>query len=248
MKKLYRIIRSGFIYLIFGLYMLYSLLLAAKLFFILKIYGQEAADRYAVKKGHGWGKFVIGLAGLNIKVIGKENLPQDTFLIVADHQSFLDIPVLLGIIDRPLGFVSKKEVEKVPILSFWMKRLHCVFMDRENIREAIKAINEGIENLKKGYSMVIFPEGTRSKGKDIKEFKKGSLKLGTKANVPIVPITIEGTYKVWEEDHGLLKRADIIIQVSEPVNISSLSKEELNNLSETIRQTIVDNRNKIKAL
>lgn len=247
MAKLCRIIRSGCLYLIFGLYMLYSLLLAVKLFFIFKIKGQEAADRYAVKKGHGWGKFVIKLAGLNINVIGKENLPQDTFLIVSNHQSFLDIPVLLGIINRPLGFVAKKEVEKVPILSFWMTRLHCVFMDRENIREAIKSINEGIENLKKGYSMVIFPEGTRSKGKDIKEFKKGSLKLGTKANVPIVPVTIEGSYKVWEEDHGLLKRANITIQISEPIYINNLSREELNNLSETIRQTIVDNRNKLIA-
>ncbi|EKN42049.1 1-acyl-sn-glycerol-3-phosphate acyltransferase, partial [Clostridium botulinum CFSAN001627] len=120
----------------------------------------------------------------------------------------------------------------------WMKEMKCVFMDRQNVRAAVKTINEGVENLKNGYSMLIFPEGTRSRGENLGEFKKGSMKLGIKAGVPIVPIAINGTYNVLEANGRKIKAADVDLIICPPIYPNELSKEEQNNLSETIKDII----------
>lgn len=138
-----------------------------------------------------------------------------------------------------MGFIAKKELEKIKAISGWMKEIHCVFMDRSNVRESIKAINEGVENLKNGHSMVIFPEGTRSKGPSLGEFKKGSMKLAIKAEVPIVPIAIDGTYKAREGNKGnKITSADVKITIAKPINVKELTKEEKSNLSENIRNIL----------
>ena len=114
-------------------------------------------------------------------------------------------------------------------------------MDRENPREALKAINQGAENLRSGYSMVIFPEGTRSKSHNIGEFKKGSLKMAIKAKVPIVPITIDGSYKIFEEHNGWLRKGEIKLTVGKPLYLDKLTSEEQKKLSEIVKMEIVKN-------
>ena len=101
--------------------------------------------------------------------------------------------------DRLVGFVAKKEVLKVPILSYWLPRAKCIPLDRQNPRDAVRVINEGVKNLKDGYSMMIFPEGTRSLDGKHSPFKKGSLKLAIKAKVPIVPVTIDASFTSFEK-------------------------------------------------
>ena len=95
--------------------------------------------------------------------------------------------------------VSKKEIAKVPGLRIWMKFINCVFLDRENPREGIKAILKGIENIKSGISMFISPEGTRNSGEGLLEFKPGSLKMAEKTGCPIVPVAITNADKVFED-------------------------------------------------
>lgn len=235
------ILKSIVLYVRFGIYMIATVFTKMKYEGLKKKGLKEQADEYLYKRAADWAKFITRVAKVNVELIGEENIPEGTCLFVGNHQGDLDIPVLLANIKKPLGFVAKKEYENAPIISYWMKQIHCVFMDRENIRESVKSINAGVENLKNGHSMVIFPEGTRSRGTGIKEFKKGSLKLGTKANVPIVPITINGTYKVLEENHGWLKPADVKIIVSKPYYPGELSREEQSNLAEKIHDLIADN-------
>lgn len=98
-----------------------------------------------------------------------------------------------------------------------MKELQCVFIDRSNRRAAIKVIEDGVNSLKRGQSMVIFPEGTRSKGGPIVPFKSGSLRLGTRAEVPIVPVTINGTYLMLEANDGKMKQADVSLTIGKPL-------------------------------
>ncbi|MEA4826022.1 MAG: lysophospholipid acyltransferase family protein, partial [Clostridium sp.] len=136
---------------------------------------------------------------------------------------------------------AKKEMAKIPLISRWMRNIRCVFIDRKNVRESLKAINEGANNLKNGYSMVIFPEGTRSKSHNIGEFKKGSLKMATKAKVPIVPITIDGSYKIFEEHNGWLRKGEIKLTIEKPIYLEKLSQEEQKNLSEIVKAEIVKN-------
>ena len=113
-------------------------------------------------------------------------------------------------------------------------------LDRENAREAIKSIREGADNIKEGYSMAIFPEGTRSKDGKLREFKKGSLKLATMAKAPIVPVSISGAYRAYEID-GKFKPIDITITFAEPIYTDKLSREEEKELMKNVRDIVAQN-------
>ncbi|HDK7138768.1 TPA: 1-acyl-sn-glycerol-3-phosphate acyltransferase [Clostridium botulinum] len=230
--------KSFIFYLGFGFYMLLSLLRIIKLKYLKRKGNKEEIDRYINKSVVGWANFIVNGIGIKINKKGLENVPDGPCLFVGNHQGLLDVPVVVSSLDKYVGFVAKKEMLKLKILTYWMKEMKCVFMDRQNVRAAVKTINEGVENLKNGYSMLIFPEGTRSRGENLGEFKKGSMKLGIKAGVPIVPIAINGTYNVLEANGRKIKAADVDLIICPPIYPNELSKEEQNNLSQTIKDII----------
>ena len=160
-------------------------------------------------------------------------------LYVGNHQSNYDLPLLLGHLPKSQALLAKIDLEKVPLLSLWMKEMGCLFLDRGNLKQSLRTILKGIDQLKAGDSLVIFPEGTRSKNYTVGEFKKGSLKLGIKAGVPIVPITIIGSYEMFEEKNQFQKR-DVKIIIHDPIYTDQLDKEALANLSETVRNIIIE--------
>lgn len=188
---------------------------------------------------HWWAGFILKLSGCKVHAKGLENIPKDrAALFVANHQSNFDIPLLLSIIDTPKGFIAKKELENIPLINTWMKCIQCIFMDRKNLRQSAESIVKGINILKSGYSMVIFPEGTRSKGGEHSEFKAGSFKLATKSKSLIVPVTIDGTYKVLEANNNKIKASDLTVIIHKPIDPSTLSKDELNNLHEIVEDIV----------
>jgi len=204
----------------------------------------EEAEIYLFKVATNWANFVLKVAGLNLTVIGKENIPNGPCLFVGNHQSDFDIPVILSNMNRLTGAVAKEDMKKIPIMSYWMKQIHCVFMDRKNPREALKSMAEGTENLKNGYSMFIFPEGTRSRSNTMGEFKKGSMRLAIKAGVPIVPITLYDTYKVMEGNKGKIKKANAKLIIDKPIYLDEMTKEEKLNLSDVVKDIIQSNLDK----
>ena len=221
-----------------------SLIFRIKIPFLTNKDNIKTRTEYIHKVTSIWAKFVIKTAGAKVNIIGLENLPKDqTVLFVSNHQSNFDIPLLLSTIDIPKGFIAKKELENWPIISTWMKYINCIFMDRDNLRKSAQSIVEGINLLKSGYSMVIFPEGTRSKGKPVDEFKGGSFKLATKSKCLIVPLTINGTYKLLEANHNMIKGANIELIIHPPIDITKLDKEELETLPETVH-SIISNKYK----
>ncbi|WP_297635297.1 lysophospholipid acyltransferase family protein [uncultured Clostridium sp.] len=186
-----------------------------------------------------WAKLMMKLSGARVKVYGQEKLNDDeTYLYVGNHQSNFDIPLLMSAIKGPKGFIAKKEMENIPILSFWMKKMHCVFMDRTNMRKSAEAIVKGIQILKAGQSMVIFPEGTRSKGGPVKEFKAGSFKLALKSKVKIVPVTVNGSYKLLDANGGKIVPSDVEVYLHDPIDVTLLSKEEIADLHNTVRNIV----------
>lgn len=205
---------------------------------------REEVDAYVFKVATDWSDFILRVAGLKLTVVGKENIPNEPCVFVGNHQSNFDTPVILSNMNRLTGAVAKKEMKKIPIMSYWMTQIHCVFMDRENPREALKAIAEGIENLKNGYSMIIFPEGTRSRSNNMGEFKKGSMRLAIKAGVPIVPITFYDTYKAMEGNNGKIKKANAELIIDKPIYLEGMSKEEKAKISEVVQNIIQNNLNK----
>lgn len=234
--------KSFLVTLYYGLYMTFMGLKRIKFHFVRVFKGKEAAFQYTKKVVRKWSIKTIEIIGMDIEVIGKENIPKETCLFVANHQSYFDVPALIYAIDKPIGFVAKKELDKIPVYKNWMLDIKSVFIDRNNAREAIKTINEGVQYLKEGYSMGIFPEGTRSKSKHMGEFRKGSLKLATKSKVPIVPISIDGTYKAFEET-GVLKRSFVRITIDKPIYTKDLTKEQENTLSDDLRNLMCKNLN-----
>ncbi|MDS1029128.1 lysophospholipid acyltransferase family protein [Bacillota bacterium LX-D] len=201
-----------------------------------KIQEKDRAVDQIVKK---WARSLVNLTGSKVTVTGAENIPsQGSVVFISNHQGNFDIPILLGFIDKPKAFIAKKELKKMPFISSWMRYMNCIFMDRSSARAGLKAIQEGIAVLRKGYSLVIFPEGTRSRGNQIGEFKPGSFKLALKAGVPIVPVTIKGSYNIMETNGWMIKPANVQVIISEPVSITNLSKEETDRLPEKVKNII----------
>ncbi|WP_425806277.1 lysophospholipid acyltransferase family protein [Desulfitobacterium sp. Sab5] len=196
-------------------------------------------DRITAKTARKWALSLLKLAGVTVSVTGQEKIAgQSPVLFVSNHQGNFDIPILLGHIDQPKAFIAKIELLKLPMIRTWMKHMKCVFIDRTNARQSLKVINQAADYLKEGYSMVIFPEGTRSKSRNLGEFKAGSLKLAAKAGVPIVPIAIDGSYKIMEQNGFRIKPAHVKITVFDPIATVGLSKEETAKLPEKVRGII----------
>ena len=150
----------------------------------------------------------------------------------------MDIAIICGFIDKPKGFIAKKELKKLPLINKWITLAGSIYLDRENPRKSMEGILEGIKTLKNGHSLVVFPEGTRSRGDKMGEFKSGSFKLATKSKVPIVPLTIDGTYRVMEANKILIKPSNINFYVHKPIYTDKLSKEEITKLPETVEHII----------
>lgn len=175
---------------------------------------------------------LIKISGADLKITGTENIPLgEPVLYVANHQGNMDIPILYSTAPQTMAFVAKKEMEKIPMLGFWMKERGCVFIDRDNARNSLKAINQAIESLKSGNSIAIFPEGTRSKGPKIGNFKSGSLRIAIKAGVKVIPVTIKDSYKLISEK-GKNTPAQVSVHYSEPID--SRNYKDTNELATTV--------------
>ncbi|PJI07353.1 MULTISPECIES: lysophospholipid acyltransferase family protein [Clostridium] len=236
-----------FLYIYFVFYMIKTLFFKIKLNHIKKIKSEKEYEEAVHNVVFKWSKHILKVIGIKVNVKGLENIPEGTCVFISNHQSNLDFLAIMGIIDKQIGFIAKREILKIKIVSGWMKMMHCVFIDRNDIRKSLMAINEGVENLDKGYSMAIFPEGTRSKSSNMGEFKKGSLKLATKANAVVVPIAIDGAYKLFEDVGGKIRSGVINMSILEPIDIKELDRSEKSKLSDILHDKIYKEVQKIKS-
>lgn len=174
-------------------------------------------------------KGVLWISGVKVTVIGEENVPKDApVLYIGNHRSFFDIPLTYPRCPIRTGYVAKKELEKVPLLSSWMKYLHCLFLDRTDIKQGLKTILTAIEKVKSGISICIFPEGTRNKNEketDLLPFHEGSFKIATRAKCPIIPMAISGSVNLWEAHFPKIKPCHVVIEYGKPIYVDQLDKE-----------------------
>ena len=159
--------------------------------------------------------FILRVSGVKVTVRGLENIPKDSaVLYVGNHRSYFDILVGYTTVPGPMGFVAKKEMLRYPLLSDWMVNVNCLFLDRDDIKAGLKMILDGIEKVKNGVSVWIFPEGTRNRHDDILEllpFKEGSLKIAEKSGCPVVPVAMFGTADVFEKHIPFNRPAPVIV-------------------------------------
>jgi 1-acyl-sn-glycerol-3-phosphate acyltransferase len=220
------LLRTMFIFFVAGLGIIIITPLGI-LFFLLSCIGLKRSGEYLSHKViQGFCLALLVFIGCKLSVTGREHIPrQGGFCLVGNHDSIFDIVLLLAAVGRPFGFIAKKELAVIPLLNIWILLLGGFFIDRKNIRKAIGTINEGIRRIKSGRVMIIFPEGTRGKGRGLLPFKPGSLKLATKALSPIVPLAITGSYAVFEKTRRL-RSGPVSVNFAPPIATDTIPAED----------------------
>ncbi len=180
---------------------------------------------------------IKAIAGFKVEVSGKENIPDGPVLYVGNHQGLFDMVIALESFGRLIPFLAKIEASKIPLIGSWMKILDCIFIDRSNIRASLESINKCEALLKSGESLIIFPEGTRSRKHEMNEFKPGAFRCALKAGVPIVPFVIDGTYHAWEEKHKIVP-TKATLKILPAIKTKDMEKEKTKHISEEIENEI----------
>ena len=189
-------------------------------------------------------RLCIRITGSTVTVIGEENVPRDTpVLYIANHRSFFDVLLTYVRVPRCTGYIAKYEMKNIPLLNCWMRYLHCIFLNREDIRQGMKSILEAAEEIKRGVSICIFPEGTRTKDTaetEMLPFHKGSFKIASKARCPIVPIALTNTSAIFEDHLPLIKPAHVTLEYGKPIYPDTLDKEDQKNLERYTQNVILE--------
>jgi 1-acyl-sn-glycerol-3-phosphate acyltransferase len=197
---------------------------------------------YKRKVSHLMYKFlcsgILFYAGIKVKVKGIDNLKEnEVYLYLANHQSYFDIPVLMKVLPGNVRFVYKKSMTNIPIFGWAMYLAGYIPIDRKNARSAIVSLRKAAESMKKGISIVMFPEGTRTPDGEVKEFKKGMAMLASMSDSKVVPVSISGTFEILPRNSFKIKPGNVSVTVSSPVAYSK-DKDFLDNL----RKIVIENK------
>lgn len=217
--------------LIVGIFLLIFFILSLPVLGILWLVGRwnkPAADLASLRIVQWAFKVILFLCGTKLTVIGEENVPKDQpVLYICNHQSIFDIVVTYSRCPRLTGYISKDSLEHTPILSIWMKRLYCLFLNRQDVKEGLKTILKGIDHIKHGISICIFPEGTRNlhPKQELLPFKEGSFKLTLKTGCPIIPMALTNTCEIFEEQFPFVKKTQVVLRYGKPIHLEELDTD-----------------------
>lgn len=203
--------------------------------FPISLLGENIVHRYGIF----WGRSCLWLAGLKVRVKGAENIPQgQPAVYAANHQSNFDIPALYAGLPLQFRWLAKKELFDVPLFGPAMKRCGYIPIDRSDRRKAMHSMNEAAQRISQGASVIVFPEGTRTPDGQLQEFKKGALVIAVKAQVPVVPVAIRGSYQIMPKNVLKINPGPIDIEIFPPIATEGLKTKAIDNLSEQTQQLI----------
>ncbi len=204
--------------------------------------GDTATVRALVEKHvPHWCAMLLKIGGIRAVVEGQENIPAGRACVfVANHRSYTDIPVMLTALGAPYGLLAKQELNKLPLVNRWMRLLGCVFVQRDDVRASMKALNTATETVKNGCSFTVFPEGTRHKGAEgtVGEFKGGAFRIAVKNGAPLVPVALGNTRACFENAHHLVTNGVVTVKILPAIETAGLTRDEQKNLPELTRQRI----------
>ena len=226
-----------FLYFFGSLIVMLPLMYRAK---SLKAKGDYAACRKILDQYvHMWMSTLMKLAGCKVNVKGLENIPKDRAVVfVANHQGDYDVPITMTQLGAPPAMVAKIETRKIPMVRTWMELLDCIFIDRKDPRQAIGAMRDAGKILENGQNIVVFPEGTRSRGDHMNPFKTGVFKIPFHAGAPIVPVVIDGSYKIMEANHNLMCPGTVNLTVLPAIETKDLDRAAQKALPNQIAEMI----------
>lgn len=231
--------------IIVALYVILFLILTIPLMLvtlIIRIFNKHASDVFAMFVVNKLGFNVVRvLAGVKLKVIGQEKIPDGAVLYICNHRGFFDTITTYPRAKGPTGYIAKKSILYAPLLNVWMVLLHCQFLDRKRPRSGMDMLLKSIDLIKEGISVCIFPEGTRNRdpeSTDLLPFHAGSFKIATKTGCPIVPITAINANKVWEDHFPWMHGKNMVIEYGDPVYTKDMSKDELKAVPDMVHEII----------
>ncbi len=219
------------------IYMLFLLIFSSFMIIVDKITTINADTVY--KKIRNVANTLNKLAGNDYEIIGVENIPDKPSLIVANHESVFDPVLILSVFEPKVAVIGKIELTKIPTLKYWVSKFGCEFIERDNLRQSVKVISNASKTLQTGTNILIFPEGTRNKKNE--EFKAGSFKIAQMAKADIVPITVENTSNLFENNKYMqIKSSKTKIIIHKPISYESYHQKDLVTVANEV-QTIVNN-------
>lgn len=187
-------------------------------------------------------RLVIFVSGVKLTVLGEENVPKDRpVLYISNHRSYYDIILTYCRVPRETGYIAKDVMAKIPSFSRWMRYLHCLFLDRKDIKKGMQTIKDAIDLINNGISVHVCPEGTRNNTEEMMlEFHKGTFKIAERTGCTIIPITVNNTEAIYEKQRPRIKSAKVVLEYGRPIETANFSKEEKRNLCDNVRQVILD--------
>jgi len=182
----------------------------------------SAPFNYKYKIGHfilkNWTKGGLLIYGIKLNVTGNGNIEKDKgYVYVSNHSSYLDILVIFAGVKDNIRMVYKREISRIPIFGWAMLACGFIPINRENIRSAMKSLAKGAEKVKKGLSVLIFPEGTRSLDGKTDEFRRGMFVLAEKSGAEIIPLSITGTFDLLPRNSSRIKNGKVNIVIGKPI-------------------------------
>jgi 1-acyl-sn-glycerol-3-phosphate acyltransferase len=206
-----------------------------------------AGGETAHKVGRIWAKCILALSNIRVTVKGLSNLkPGRSYIYMANHMSNFDIPVLQAYLPVQFRWLAKAELYKIPIFGYAMKRAGYISIDRSDRKSAIESLNKAVKIIRDSVSVIIFPEGTRSRTNNVQPFKKGGFFLAVDSGVPIIPIIIHGTGRIMPKKQMLIKPGNVTIEISKPIESSNYTRKTKNDLIKKVRHVILESFEKGK--
>lgn len=235
--------------ILIGIYLILYAILSIPLYLVMFIAGKIDGRKRALlaqKIVNNLGfRPILFLSGVRVTVKGQEHIMQDqAALYVFNHRGFYDILVGYTTAPYPTAFISKKEIGKIPMVSRWMKFMNCLFLDRDDIKQGLQTILQGIELLREGTSVYIAPEGTRNTGEELLEFHEASFKLADKSKCPIIPVALNNTDAVLEKHLPWIRKTHIVVEYCEPIYMDQMERSEKKKVGSRVREILSE---KVKA-
>jgi 1-acyl-sn-glycerol-3-phosphate acyltransferase len=194
-----------------------------------------------------WGRSILAASRIKVTVTGMSNIdPASPYIYMPNHQSNFDIPVLLGHLRVQFRWLAKMELFKIPIFGRAMRKAGYISIDRNNRESAFKSLAVAANQIKNGVSVLIFPEGTRSRDGNIQSFKKGGFVVAIDAGVPIVPVVITGTRAIMPKGKFRVYKGHVRMDIQKPIPTSTYTRETKAALMESVRRVICENFEPLK--
>ena len=186
-----------------------------------------------------WARSVVWAAGIDLHAENLEVIdPKQRYILIANHHSYFDIPCIFAAIPQPIRFMAKVSLFKIPIFGWALARAGFIPIDRKNRRTAVKSFDLAGERIRRGNTIVIFPEEGRSRELPMRPFQRGAFLLALKSELPIVPVAIKGTYDVMRAGSKRIKSGPVTVTLTPPIPTAGLSVRDKDKLSQDSRARI----------